>query len=426
MTQAATQQAAAGRPPAMRIDDLARPEFPQSVQPDLAAMARAARGRRLSPEPLLEAAIARTGLSDYGDPWFTEPLAIFCQALLTEGQLCPRGVTGAWGRIVNLLCNRLLIQDLLNRFPAISHLPVRRPIIIAGMPRSATTHLHNLLAADPALRFLPFWEAAEPVLPESRRAPAGRPDPRIDRSRRALEFIDRAMPHLCKMHEMKAHYPQEDSELTGLSFSFFGSIGCLPSYREWYKSTDQTPAYRYMRKALQVMTWLRGGDRWVLKSPQHLEQFRALLTVFPDATTVVTHRDPVAATASLVTMTAYHARLHQETIDLPQVGAFVARRIADALTACARDRALLPAQRSVDVMFGEFMAGEMEVVQRIYAAAGMNLTDAAHAAMSAHLRSHRRGRHGTLIYDLSPFRVDLDEHRRALAPYIARFNVPLE
>jgi hypothetical protein len=78
----------------------------------------------------------------------------------------------------------------------------------------------------------------------------------------------------------------------------------VPSWAAYYKAHDQTSSYRYMKKVLQCCQYQRGGDRWVLKSPQHLEQFPVLLDVFPDATFVVTHRDPVSVTASLATMVA--------------------------------------------------------------------------------------------------------------------------
>ena len=70
--------------------------------------------------------------------------------------------------ILGLLKNRLLIEDLLGRHPEILDEQIVAPIIICGLPRTGTTHLHNLMSADPALRSLPYWESLEPVLPASR------------------------------------------------------------------------------------------------------------------------------------------------------------------------------------------------------------------------------------------------------------------
>ena len=148
------------------------------------------------------------------------------------------------------------------------------------------------------------------------------------------------------------------------------------------------------RKILQVLQWQRGGERWVLKSPQHLEQFGPLSTVFPDATYVVTHRDPVAVTVSLCTMIAYSSRLSAADPDPQVVGRYWSARIEEMLRACVRDRDVLPADQSIDVRFDEFMADDVAMVERIYALAGQPFDDGARAAMDAFMVEHPRGRHG--------------------------------
>ena len=151
---------------------------------------------------------------------------------------------------------------------------------------------------------------------------------------------------------------------------------------------------------LQVLQWQRGGERWVLKSPQHLEQFGPLLDVFPDATFVVTHRDPVSVIASNATMLAYMARLNQSSPDPRRIGHYWSDRIQQMLEAGMRDRDLLPVGRSLDVRFDEFMADDLATVERIYAVVDQPFTPAVRAAMAAFVRDHPRGRHGGVIYDL--------------------------
>ena len=69
--------------------------------------------------------------------------------------------------------------------------------------------------------------------------------------------------------------------------------------------------YAFLRKELQVLSYLRGPNRWVLKTPQHLEQLGPLLRTFPDATIVFTLRDPVAVLQSALTMLAYGDRVRR-------------------------------------------------------------------------------------------------------------------
>ena len=164
----------------------------------------------------------------------------------------------------------------------------------------------------------------------------------------------------------------------------------------------------------------------MLKSPQHLEQFGPLMATFPDATVVVTHRDPVSVTASLATMIAYTARLNQATVDTGRIGRYWADRVEDLLRACAGDRELLPPDQSIDVRFGEFMADDVAMVERIYALARQPMTAGARSAMDAFMAEHPRGRHGRIRYDLADFGLDAAERRAALRFYSERFQVEPE
>ena len=141
----------------------------------------------------------------------------------------------------------------------------------------------------------------------------------------ALSFLNTALPYFNRMHEMTVEHTHEEIQLLAIDFStmLFETTAPMPSWRDAYLSRDQRPTYAYLLKVLKVLQWLRGGTRWVLKTPQHLEQFPALVDTFPDATFVVTHRDPVSVTASMVTMIAYTARLTRDRVDVEGMGALL-------------------------------------------------------------------------------------------------------
>ncbi|HEV2309706.1 MAG TPA: sulfotransferase, partial [Acidimicrobiia bacterium] len=217
--------------------------------------------------------------------------------------------------------------------------------------------------------------------------------------------------------------------LLAIDFStmLFETMAVLPTWRDDYLAHDQTSSYRYLKKVLQVLQWQRDGDRWVLKSPQHLEQFGPLLEVFPDATFVVTHRDPVSVIASNATMLAYTARLNQGRPDPRLIGHYWSDRIQQMLEAGMRDRALLPADQSVDVRFDEFMANDLATVERIYDVARQPFTPQIRAGMDTFIRDHPRGRHGGVIYDLEgDFDLDPAALRAGMRDYVARFGVTEE
>ena len=135
-----------------------------------------ARAIRLDEEGLLAAARRRTGLSDFGDATFREPLRVLIQAFEREAGLTPIGRFVARSLVVQLLVTRLRVEALVRAHPEILAEEVRAPIVILGLPRTGTTHLHNLLSQDPGLRSLPYWEALEPIpdAPDPRRPPRAR------------------------------------------------------------------------------------------------------------------------------------------------------------------------------------------------------------------------------------------------------------
>jgi hypothetical protein len=200
----------------------------------------------------------------------------------------------------------------------------------------------------------------------------------------------------------------------------------MPMWRDAYRARDQRPSYAYLRRVLQVLQWLRGGSRWVLKSPQHLEQFPALLDTFPDATFVVTHRDPVSVTTSMVTMLAYTARTTRDRVDVEGIGHYWADRLELMLGRCAEERDALPPDRAIDVHFDVFMRDDLAMVARVYERAGQPFNSPARTAMRRFMAEHPRGKFGTIDYDLAQFGLDAGERRRALSFYTERFGVTLE
>ncbi len=135
---------------------------------------------------------------------------------------------------------------------------------------------------------------------------------------------------------------------------------------------------------LKALTFLRGPRRWVLKSPQHLEQIGPLVDTFPDATIVFTHRDPVAVIQSAITMLAYGDRLRRHRIEPDQLAEYWVDRVERLLRACVRDRELVPDDRGVDVIFHEFMTDDMATVERIYRQAGNPLSEGARKQLEAY------------------------------------------
>lgn len=411
----------------IRIDDLAHPQCTPLLQQILAS----AQPVRMDMEEVLAAARAQTGLSDFGAPDFRDRLAVWLQSFDEDADLNRLGRSNLFNDCVRQAATRLRFEDAWKRHPEIADVAIDRPIMIAGLPRSGTTHLVNLLAADDRLRSMPLWESMEPIADSepARSGPKIDPmtDPRRLRCQQMWGVFEQMLPLMPAMHEMDPDSIHEDVELLGPDFS-----GYLPEWgsrctrwREYYLAHDQTPHYAYARRILQYMTWRRGPNRWVLKSPPHLENFAALNAVYPDATVVITHRDPVAVLQSAITMLAYGDRSRRTRIDLPGLAETWIARIETMLRRCVEQRDLLP--RALDVPFHEYMADQLGTIARVYALADLELTPAARTRITTYLAANPRGKHGQVVYDLAgDFGVNVPALRERFSFYTERFGVKHE
>ncbi|MFN8036905.1 MAG: sulfotransferase [Acidimicrobiia bacterium] len=286
-----------------------------------------------------------------------------------------------------------------------------------------------MLASDPRRRSLPYWESLEPVPNPGDGPDRDGLDPRYGRCRRDYEAQMLAAPLVRAMHHQYQEAIEEEIELQDLDFASYTLEwhARVPRWRDFYLTIDQHASYGYLRKVLQVLTFLRGPNRWVLKSPQHLEQLGPLVATFPDATVVVTHRDPVAVIQSAVTMLAYGDRVRRRSIEPEVLAHYWVDRVERLLRACVRDRELLPADRTVDVLFHEFMADDLATVERIYERGDLALDDRTRGRLGHYVAENPRGKHGQVVYDLrGDFGLDPAEVRDRFGFYFKRFGVRAE
>ncbi len=408
----------------IRIEDLAEPVLDDNQRAALAY--GESTPVDLSVAAVLSAAVERTGLEDFGPPDFHERLALWLEEIDQDPERTGLGRLGVYGDCTRYAANRLRIRDLLKRHPEIQDVEIRQPLIVVGLPRSGTTHLVNLIAADQRLRSMPLWECQEPVPdPRERPGPDG-VDPRYRRCAEAWEQFRSTAPLIASMHPMEPDHIHEELELLLPDFTSYNQewIARVPRWRDYYLSHDQTEHYGYLKSALKILQWYRPRDHWVLKSPQHLEQLGPLLKTFPDATIIVTHRDPVSVVQSTITMLTYGARMNYTKSRPEWYLEYWTDRIRKLLEASVRDRDLLPSDRTVDVLFHEFMADDMATVERIYDVAGLSMTHEARAQIRAYVRDHPRGKEGQVVYDLrADFGVEPALVRESFGFYMDRFPI---
>jgi len=429
------------------FDDLADPEFGrlQGLVLKLGNLAKV----DFSIEKVLEDARKATGLSDFGPDGFREPLQVLLDCYKSDPVMSPIGATQVYNDLVRCASNRLIIQDRRKKCPELDKIKLKKPLNISGLPRSGTTHLVNLLAADSRFQKLPLWEAQEPFCaPGMEKASGGLKfrskmlnrmlknndsninDPRYYRCSLRWSGMKMMGPELAAMHPMNPDHIHEELELMTFDFGCnqFEWTAMIPEYRDYYYQKDQTPHYEYMRDVLKLMQYEREDTRpWVLKCVQNPEQLPALKHALPDATVIFTHRDPVAVIQSCSTMIAWGHRMLRKTVDPRLVIDYWTDRFERLLRACVRDRDIWGPKNSMDVLFHEYMADQVGTVQKIYDLYGWEFTEQSKSEIQGFLDSHKRGKHGRVRYKLEEhFGVRAEEIRERFDFYFKKFPVEIE
>lgn len=376
-------------------------------------------------EGLLDAARRKTGLDDFGHPPFDEPLRRLVESMEHEARLNPMGRLATRYDLIHLLVNRLRMEEDRRRHPGIVAEEPRRPIFIAGLPRTGTTLLHSLLALDPANRVPLTWETMYPSPPPE--AATYLTDRRIDRVEVQIRWFHRMLKDFNRIHPVGARLPIECLVITSHAFlSYqFETTHRLPSYLGWLEGQDLRPAYEVHRRFLQHLQWRCPGERWVLKAPAHMFDFEALFSVYPDACVVMTHRDPIAMTASNASLTATLRGAFSDKVDPLEVGPECTRRWAEAITRAlrSRDRGCAPADRFLDLYYDDLVGDPIGAVRKVYAHFDLPFPERLDEKVGQFHRKNPKDRFGRHRYSLEDFGLSRDEELKRYAAYRERFRL---
>jgi hypothetical protein len=384
---------------------------------------------RLDADELLDEAVRRTGLSDFGGEAFREPYAIFVRALVEEAQLHPVGRLLARGDLRCWLENRLRLTQARRRDPAVGRERIVAPLFITGLPRTGTSILHELLAQDPAHRVPLHWEVRCPCpAPE---AASFESDPRIEAAQAELDLWCEIVPEYSAMHELGAKLPVECIQITAHEFRSDELAGrhVVPSYADWLARADPAPAFAFHRAFLQHLQSRHPREHWVLKAPSHLGVLPSLFAEYPDARVVVTHRDPLKVIPSVASILFATAWMRSDAVAASAVLGWFTPELCqgrlDALSAW-RDAGRVPAGQIFDVRYADLMARPLETLAGLYAHFGLSLGAPAEARMRAYLAGKPRGRHGEHRYALEHTGLERARERERFRSYQERYGVPSE
>ena len=376
---------------------------------------------------LLAQARSSNGLDDFGDDLWLEPFRVLLRALEEEARLTLMGRLMARSDILIWLGTRLQVTDTLKRHPEILDEEIRAPMIIAGLPRSGTSILFELLAQDPDVGVPETWEAMMPCPPPE--AASYDSDPRIERVHGLVTQWNRVAPSFATMHEMGGRIPAECGQIMCGSFvsDQIDALHQTPSYSALRAQADYVPVYQYHKKVLQILQWKNPRQRWLLKAPAHLGHLPELLQVYPDARLVQTHRDPIKCMASATSLmgTLYSMRSDQpfnaQMMEDILMGAATAQSLETVMD--QRDRGVVPEANIADSRYQDLMDDPMSCIEGIYRHFGMALSETARERMLKYLAAKPKGKFGAHSYEIDEGKA---KERALFKRYQDLYQVPDE
>lgn len=357
----------------------------------------------LDKDHLIRLARKETGLREFGNDFWEEPLDRLLDAIEQEAELHPIGRFITQQRMKSLLAIRLRSADLFRKKPEILGQELYPVQLICGLQRTGTTKLQRLLSGDKDNRVLYSWEALSPV-------PLSDHPDEVDQRVKMARWSEKALrlmsPGFFSIHPVEYQKPEEDILLLDTTFMSTTPEATMhvPSYAAWLEKTDQSPAYAYAVKLLKALQWQRPAKRWVLKSPHHMEFLDLAKKHFGQVHFIWTHRDIRHSLASFLSMVAHGQTLFSDRVTLEEVAHHWVRKTGYMLSKGISFRQQHPDEWYTDIQYKALVETPMIVLEDIYRRAGemtVEMREQFASAESANAQ-HRFGRHQ---YRLEDFHV---------------------
>lgn len=376
----------------------------------------------LSADELEAAAREETGLDDFGDGHHREGLERLVASMNAEGDLTEMGELMQRIRLGAHLTARLRVEQTYREHPEIAEQVVEGPVFVIGLPRTGTTALSQLVAADPQFRSLRLWESGAPVPPPE--AATQHTDPRIAETEAGLEMMNATFPLMQTMYHSEATTATECQDLMGMSFrtAHFDGSARVPSYMAWVVDCDLHGTYEYHQRVLRLLQWHCPPRLWHLKTPVHMFALEALTDVYPDARFLWSHRDPAEVLGSVCSLVHYTRSWSSDRDDALELGPEMVDRWATAIERAMDFRARNGEERFADIAFADLQRDPVGAVAAGYERIGLDFSDASRAAVTQWAGGHEPGSHGSHRYDLADFGIDAEGVRARFAPYLAAFG----
>ncbi|MBX2802300.1 MAG: sulfotransferase [Myxococcales bacterium] len=371
----------------------------------------------------MDRAVQTTGLSDWGEPSFRAGLDALLAAADGDARLSAVGRITLRNAVDASLRNRLHFVQARKLCGAAMERPVRRPLLIAAMPRTGSSLLQRLLASHPDALSIPLWLGLRPTpAPDRAEWVAGGSRGRRRGAWWTALGVRTLQPAMMAKHPVGVDHPVECAYFMMSTFMALQWWAVWPvyDYAEWFARQSVTPAYRTFREHLQLVQHPLPGTHWVLKSPGHFLRMEEALSVLPEARVVRLHRDPVQVLASNHSLFATAQGLMSSHLAHDRIAS-----INESALAAAAHRAVASAHRTdrervMDVRYEDLVADPAGVVRRIHRWAGVRHDEGVERCLRRVLQDDPRRRYGRHRYSAEQL-VDAPAVRERFGAYMERF-----
>jgi hypothetical protein len=380
---------------------------------------------RIDSQSLIEGAIRKAGHADFGGDTWREGFDRLVGALNDTAELTQAGAGMMGYRLGMLLSNRLAIEKTYREHPEIEDEVVQGPVFVIGLPRTGTTALSQLVAADPQVRSLRTWESMAPVPPPQSATQYS--DARIAQAQAGLDYMYATYPKWASLHHETAETPTECQDLLGMEFKaeHFDGMAYIPAYSEWVVNCDMTSAYAWHHRVLNLLQWQCPPTLWHLKTPVHMLSLDALVAEYPTAKFLWSHRDPGKVLGSVCSLIAYCRTWVSDRDETATIGAEQLAIWAEAVRRAMEFRDRVGESRFADLPFADIQSNPVAALQRAYARLDVPFDERSQTAVAQWADSHKPGLHGTHASRLEDFGLTLEQVYAAFSAYTKRFGALL-
>ena len=365
------------------------------------------------------------GSDDFGPADYLPGLRVLLQSMDYDPRFSALGRRMAWGMVVGVLRGRAQAIQSMKATPGFDAHAIRAPVVITGIPRTGTTALHRLMAVDRRFQGLQTWLLDSPMP----RPPLGNWSsyPQYRRTVAALEAQHAAVPEKRVSHYRAAEEVHECCMVLRQSFvSNLWSCGwSAATYDAWWQCQSEAAAYRHYYRCVQLIGSNEPNTRWLLKNPGHIDNLDLLFAIYPDAKVIQTHRDPAKAVPSLVSLLMPLNALIEDGRRQQRAETMLQREVAkwsNAVRRAARVRLQYPG-RVLDIVHADFHRDPMDVLERIYAFIGMEITDEARAGFAQRIEAKPELSRGAHRYNIADFGMTEQEVRECFGDYLQQYDL---